>query len=424
MSAAPASANGRFPAPTGVYPPVDPTSTDLWTTSTFGYFISHNQGGTFSWQSETVEGLGGPYDPVVQELPGQIILSTTFTGVAVSVDRGCDFTHPANALAAAWVSDLEVEPGTTTLEATTQTTGGVTNGVYQSTDSGQTFTSLLTNTNEYFKAVRFAPSNVSRMYVSSTAVVSSGGTNVFTPRVWVTSDGGATWTMNSASYLGIPDTLVMAVNPRNPDEAYMRTDEGSATPDGGYLYYVLKTIDAGATWTPILSISEKANGIALSPDGSRLYVATAMGGLRVSTDDGATWSPPSTTGPHLLCLTAYPGGLYACGNNWTDGWAFGRSTDGGQTWTGLLKFSQMGPPDPTCPPTSATHTVGDGEWTGIAPNFGLVDAGVAPPAPRPHGCSIEGWAPRDDDTVLWAAVLLMGALALARARRARARTSR
>ena len=389
-----ADANGRFPAPTNVFPSADCTATDLWVSTTFGFLVSRDTGKSWSWVCEPAVGSGGPYDPILAVAPDGTLFTTTYTGMSDSSDKGCDFTHPGAVLANAWVSDEQLLPGSSkTLFVTTQTTGsGITNGVYQSTDGAATFAPLLASTNEYFKTIRLAPSNPLRIYVSSTAVMPVAGTPTFFAHVDVSSDGGKTWAVTDATYKGIAESSILAVNPTNPDEAYMRTEEGAAGPDGGYAYYVLKTLDAGKSWQPLLSLPEKANGIVTSEDGATLYVATLTGGLRVSTDDGATWSAASTTGPHLMCLAERCGHLYACGNNWSDKWAIGRSDDGGKSWTGLVHFDALCGPDATCAPTSAVQSTCTAMWPNLQSMFGstcggAVDAGGGPPPPSNHGCT-------------------------------------
>jgi photosystem II stability/assembly factor-like uncharacterized protein len=174
-------------------------------------------------------------------------------------------------------------------------------------------------------------------------------------------DAGLTW---SASHAGFAyphlDITCLAVDPLTPSTVYAGTSgDGFSADCGG----ILRSTDAGVTWTPVNNGMTKSLGyysairqIAIDPiTPSTVYAMTTTGILR-SSDRGATWEATNSSSTAFLpCAFAVnpitPSTLYATTND-----GVYRSTDRGTAWTrigspypgyGLITIAV----DPTAPTT-------------------------------------------------------------------------
>ena len=151
--------------------------------------------------------------------------------------------------------------------------------VWKSTTAGDSWAPLSTNTvapgvwnEDVIRAIAVAPGN------PSTLMISKGS------RIFRTTDGGATWVMQTN---GLPGRTVtsLEISPLNRDIAYA-TIAGTG---GASVFY---TTDGGVNWSARASglPSFSAQVIRFDPtDPSTLYAGTDVGVYR-STNAGATWS--------------------------------------------------------------------------------------------------------------------------------------
>ncbi|MEM6550563.1 MAG: hypothetical protein AAF750_00300 [Planctomycetota bacterium] len=206
----------------------------------------------------------------------------------------------------------------------------------------------------------------------------------------ISRDGGSTWAdvpgltwvsdRSKPSY-GTDSGLI---HPLNPDIAFVgpfRTDDGGQTwhrPAGcsgaiaadnqGHVYGILArpddtdlvvSRDAGATWQKLLTVPGTIKDLAVSPNGSHLFLASRDRLWRVPTDlDPQTVlgnpltlidTPPTDTGRYRIATVAvdprFPDGrvLYAGQRIDLHVASHGvlRSTDGGQTWTNLNRTDPL-----------------------------------------------------------------------------------
>jgi hypothetical protein len=113
---------------------------------------------------------------------------------------------------------------------------------------------------------------------------------------WKTVDGGASWTPLT-DFLPSIGISAMAMDPKNPDVLYAGTGEyytGAARGDSIRGAGIFKSTDAGATWTRLSGTTGTSfyyvNKIVVSPnDSKRIWVANWTG-VWVSFDAGVTWS--------------------------------------------------------------------------------------------------------------------------------------
>jgi photosystem II stability/assembly factor-like uncharacterized protein len=152
-------------------------------------------------------------------------------------------------------------------------------------------------------------------------------------------DAGVTWFPVTDD---VPDAAVhaIAVHPAAPSLIYAATEQG-----------ILKSVDAGATWTMAGFQGVAVREVALDPTSpSTLYTST-MDTIQKSTDGAENWNPAIDVGqmgshyPHSLSISAaVPSTLLAATNN-----SLVRSIDGGGTWSPSLVISvtvrgSIGPP--------------------------------------------------------------------------------
>ena len=135
-----------------------------------------------------------------------------------------------------------------------------------------------------------------------------GGT-LGAPKVWRTTDGGASW-HQTAKLTG--DALVS-------DVAFSSATDGWAT--GSFLWH---TTNGGVTWHRVRSASPGFRGLDVL--GADIW-DVGTGGALHSTDDGAHWTT-TTRAPGVMVSFA------AAADGWvTDGSVYRHTTDGGATWT-------------------------------------------------------------------------------------------
>jgi photosystem II stability/assembly factor-like uncharacterized protein len=109
--------------------------------------------------------------------------------------------------------------------------------------------------------------------------------------VWKTTNGGGTWAPLN-DFLPNLAVTTLAMDPANPNVLYAGTGEVFAA-DGVRGGGILKSADAGATWTRLAVTATPdfyyVNKILVSASSGRVYAATSTGILR-SADGGATWT--------------------------------------------------------------------------------------------------------------------------------------
>ncbi len=170
-------------------------------------------------------------------------------------------------------------------------------------------------------------------------VVYAGGAN---GGVWKTTDGGANWTPITDDQPSLAIGSI-AIDPSNPDVVYVGTGEENFNADAYSGVGILKSTNAGGSWTNILGpfSRQRIGSIVVDPTDGNIVLAASSGGIYRSTNAGLTWSSvlpgtgsavmfdPSSSGIAWAALGnifgAAPNGVY-------------QSDDAGETWT-LVKGS-------------------------------------------------------------------------------------
>jgi photosystem II stability/assembly factor-like uncharacterized protein len=380
----PAEANGRFPqAMSCTTHPTDDQFLMLGVT--FGLLLSSDGGQSWKWVCEESIGYGGTYDPDYAIGADGTLYVTTFDGLRVSTNGGCQWDLVGGAIADHWVGDVEIGPDGTVWAATSS--GGVANLVATSTDGTSFTATALTHQLAWFKSVRIAPTDGQRVYVSAylTSQPLGGDAGVSDPEalLYRSDDGGQSWTeldVGDFTFGSLPELVIQAVHPDDPDTVY-GTAVSANPPLGDALY---RSEDAGETWAKILDTDDPIQAVEFVSSGD-LWVGTVADGVRILAGGrGDVWTNPDYQ-PLMTCLCENGDGLLSCGANWEpDYFAFARSTDGGDEWTKLIRFSEIDGPLECDPGTIQFDTCESKLWPPLCQQFGCdkdgdggtTDAGV------------------------------------------------
>ena len=226
-------------------------------------------------------------------------------------------------------------------------------GIYRSTDAGQTWTHLGLSDTERFSRIRVHPSNPDVVWAG--ALGHAWGPNE-ERGVFRSTDGGDTW----ERVLYVDDSTGAAdltLDPHNPRVLYAAMYDYRRRPyhfrSGGPGSGLYKTVDGGVSWTRLTS-PERDNGLPEGPLG-RIGVAVAEsdpqivyaliestedGVLWKSEDAGETWRVVSSEGSlnsrpfyysDLRVDPTNPNRLFAVSG------ALSRSIDGGRTWERIAR---------------------------------------------------------------------------------------
>lgn len=179
---------------------------------------------------------------------------------------------------------------------------GYGDGVYKSTDAGETWTKTGLKDSRQIGGIVIDPRNSNVVYVATEGSVWGPGGD---RGLYKTTDGGKTWNkvLEISENTGV-NNIVM--DPRDPDVLYATSEQRRRTPftkiGGGPESAVYKSTDAGATWNKIMkglpSVHIGGMGIDISPanpDVLYLIVEAAedKSGFFRSTNRGASWEKMS-----------------------------------------------------------------------------------------------------------------------------------
>ncbi len=245
------------------------------------------------WHFEGPRTVGGRVvDAVVDPTrPDSLYVAAASNGVWHSTDAGetftsvwpASFTHAMGALAITPDGTLFAGTGETNPGGGSITYGG--DGIYRSTDDGATWQRVgLTNSGTIGR-IMVDPDNPDRIW----AAVSG---NLFVPGgergVYVSEDGGTTWRQSLAPPNDVTGATDIAIDPSDPDHVLATMWDHIRRPDArvytGLGSGVWETRDGGDTWQrlgpsqglPAADANIGRIGVAFAPsDGSRAYAVYA-----------------------------------------------------------------------------------------------------------------------------------------------------
>ncbi|MEZ5962628.1 MAG: hypothetical protein R3F56_02165 [Planctomycetota bacterium] len=268
-------------------------------------------------------------------------------GLFRSLDDGASWQHLTNGLPAVDCTDVALDPANASVvfAAIGDIFGDPSNGVYKSTDGGNSFTrlgGLPTGVGRITLAV--APANGNRVYASLVRPSSATGGSASTLGVYRSNDGGATWASTSlGSYQSTYGWYLCTsvVHPGNPDVFFA----------GGLTCH--RTDNGGSSWTTVTPPHVDLHALAFDAAG-RLLCGND-GGVHRSANAGASWQSLNSN----LGLVQFYAGLSVHPSNPDQ--IFGGTQDNGTnrrvsgtSWIGVLG--------------------GDGGYTGVDPTGARVFA--------------------------------------------------
>jgi photosystem II stability/assembly factor-like uncharacterized protein len=429
-----AHANGRFPAAGQLV--VDPMMPDhLILRATFGILESTDRGKHWGWICEEAVGYAGVEDPAMSVTADGSLIAGIFEGLAVSHDQGCSWAFAGGPTDKQYTIDTAIEPlSPSHVVAVTST--GVADGFHvvlaESLDNGKTWdqAGVPAPMDVLAETVEVAPSNPMRVYVSGLDTNYNGV-------LLRTDDRGKTWKRFAVDLNSGAGLFIGAVDPKDPDRVYARIDNYPSDT-------LIVSADGGATWKTIYTSEVPPSdagttpglfGFALSPDGTQVAIGGPVDGVRIASTADYAFKPVGTV--HVNCLRWAPTGLYACGDEFKDGFTVGVSNDVGKTFAPLYHLSDL--TMLSCPANSPQTTLCSKTWPQIAstiganPSSGAGGSGGAPssassPASNGNqspvatgGCDVSIRGERD----AWAIGALLGTFfGAAAARRTRRRLAR
>jgi photosystem II stability/assembly factor-like uncharacterized protein len=277
--------------------------------------------GTLTWTQAGPYNIGGRITALAVAPGGTTLyFGAAMGGVFKSLNSGVNWTPVFDAYGSPSIGALALDPndpnvvyvGTGEANASVDSYDG--EGVFRSTDGGQSWSGLgLANTRR-IGAIAVDPSNSNRIFVAAMGSQFSTGPH---RGMYRSEDGGSTWSqvlfVNDST--GVTD---IAINPAHPETVYCATWERVRH----YTYRrafgpgcgIWRSVDSGTTWTRLTTGLPPPNddtgriGLAIAPSRpSMIYAQIVSGsslgyvglGLYRSADGGNTWTrrdnPMSTT---------------------------------------------------------------------------------------------------------------------------------
>jgi photosystem II stability/assembly factor-like uncharacterized protein len=265
---------------------------------------------TNAWQVEGPHNIGGRIMSIAVNAQNQntMLIGAAAGGIFKTKNGGTSWYPVFDNGAFLSISDIKYDPIDTNVlyaatgDKATSFYSYLGDGIYKSTDGGETWNYLGLNQVGIVSKIIVHPTNSSIIYAG---VQGNYWTKDLNRGVYKTIDAGITWNkvLATDSTTGICD---MEINKQNPNIIYAVTFTRYRTPFitslGGLSTKVLKTIDGGTTWNSIFDGSNVSTtnlgkmGLAISEQNpNKLYLSATIGGgsseqLFSSIDAGATWN--------------------------------------------------------------------------------------------------------------------------------------
>jgi hypothetical protein len=356
LASIPAAANGRFPASNQlVFSPTDPNVMVLRTS--YGVLPSHDNGASWSFICEDALGFSSSAteDPSIGLTANNSLIAGVFSpgGLNVSPDVGCNWNCQGGPLQGLLVVDVAVRPdnpaSAVALAGQYVTTDAgseqMPSQVFETTDNGMTWAAVgkALDPTVTPQTIDVSKTDPNRIYVSG----ARGFGSTKTALLLVSTDKGNTWSekvLPSMQYNPATEDTVFigAIDPTNADRVYIRSS-GQLTGGQSRLTIVDGASTASPTFTTAHIFEVEASfageptgellGLALSPDGSKVYVGTKEEGLWMASTSNFQFTQKSSK--VIQCLATRGNELWACSAE-VSGFILGVSTDDGVTFESKL----------------------------------------------------------------------------------------
>ena len=238
-------------------------------TTTFNQYIGGDGFGSAIHRTNANTMLGSLYyTRIYKSTDGGLTFASANTGITESNNSS---TAPFNTGITTWEGAANADTLFTWANAK----------VYKSINYAGSWTAMgvtgLPTTSFFIRGVGVAASNVNVV-----GIVANGG------RVFLTTNGGTSWTTPSALPNNGSSLSKIAFDPANPNTIYVTSVAADSTKNHAW-----KSIDAGVTWTALssgLPTGAPVNTIKVDPmSSSTVYAGTHFGVYR-SVDGGTTWA--------------------------------------------------------------------------------------------------------------------------------------
>ncbi len=324
-----ASAHTRPPRLSSIA--IDPRDPDVMVLSaTFGLVVTEDGGASFRWTCASAFGSDPNREDPRVALTGGATLIGTFAGLATTMDR-CDYAF-APELDDALVADIVTDRADPSIVWALASSGFEPSRVVRSDDGGASWRTI----GDPFPAVlleriALAPSDASRVYVSGWRPATAGG-----PRrafLYASSDGGEHLEPTEIALdEGERIPYVLGVDPEDADRVFVRISRGEMDERPERL---LASDDGGRTFATALEVDEVS---AFEIDADAVWVGSAAGGL-FRADASLAFTQLSSTS--VTCLRSAGDTLWVCADPTLEGFALGRSSDGGATIDPVLRMQDV-----------------------------------------------------------------------------------
>jgi len=232
-------------------------------------------------------------------------------------------------------------------------------GVYKSTDGGQTWKNMGLEDSHYIGRIVVHPENSDIVYVAVMGHLYSKNSE---RGVFKTTDGGETWvkSLDVTSEGRAIGTIDLIINPQNPDIVYTATFDRYAVP---WMYYeqgpgsgIYKTTNGGTTWRKLRNGLPEGPlsriGLTLFPGDPRILYASILKGISHDGNEIDNFIYRSNDGGELWHLTtemgkpvpgySYFGQIRVDPNDADHVYVLCfetiHSTDGGKTWSRGIEY--------------------------------------------------------------------------------------
>lgn len=315
------------------------------------------------WKPAGPVNVGGRITDIALHPTDQSIIyaGTSLGGVFKSTDGGTSWLAVFEDEGANSVGDIALapsEPNTIyvgTGEANGEFASGAFfgNGIYKSTDGGETWENVGLENSNHIGRIAVDPVNADRAYVAATGVLYGKNAD---RGLYRTLNGGQSW----EKVLFVSDSTAfidVVVNPLNADIVYTATWERIRAPWGrryaGPTSCIYRSLDGGDNWAqltnglPANSETRGRIGLAIAPSNPNTLYATftkdqvtnEFDGLYKSTDAGSSWSKVDDGSINSVFSSFgwFFGNVRVAPNDPQKVWILGvslvKSVDGGIAWS-------------------------------------------------------------------------------------------